>query len=160
MSRTREPSTFLLRRSELEGLELRRFVHQHNPEAIRHTACLTDRLGFDDMGVHLVHLRPGDYSSEHHFHEEDEEFVYILAGSGIALIGDEELEVGPGDFMGFPKGSPPHHMHNRSEEDVVYLVGGTRSEIDVCNYPRKGLRQYRIHGRREFVREEDLKRLG
>ena len=157
MERPSDPAAFLLRRSQLDVLPLKRLVHQHNPNAVRHTTCLTDPLGFTDLGVHLVHLRPGDLSSEHHFHEEDEEFVYLLSGRAVALIGDQELEVGPGDFMAFPKGSPPHHMHNRGSEDVVYLVGGTRSPIDICNYPRLGLRQYRIHGKREFVREQDLR---
>jgi uncharacterized cupin superfamily protein len=91
MSNASKPSACLLRRSDLEALPLTRFVHQHNSKAVRHTTCLTDPLGFRDMGVHLVHLEPGDASSEH--------------------------------------------------------------------YPRLGLRQYRIHGKREFVREEDLKRL-
>jgi uncharacterized cupin superfamily protein len=152
-----DPDAYLLRRSQLETLPLKRLVHQHNPQAIRHTTCLTDPLGFTGMGVHLVHLEPGDLSSEHHFHEEDEEFVYLLSGRAVASIGDQELEVGPGDFMAFPRHSPPHHMENRGAETVVYLVGGTRSPIDICNYPRLGLRQYRIHGKREFVREQDLR---
>ncbi|MDX1382090.1 MAG: cupin domain-containing protein [Thermoanaerobaculia bacterium] len=159
MSRDPKPAAYLLRRGELGGLPLDRFVHQHNAEAIRHTACLTDGLGFEDMGVHLVHLKPGDLSSEHHFHEEDEEFVYLLSGRATAFIGDESFEVEAGDFMAFPKHSPPHHMHNPHDEDLVYLVGGTRAPIDVCNYPRRGLRQFRVHGRREFARVEDLKQV-
>jgi uncharacterized cupin superfamily protein len=157
MERRLKPSACLIRRKELEALPLQPLVHQHNPSAIRHTVCLTDALGFEDMGVHLVHLKPGDLSSEHHYHEEDEEFVYILSGRALAFIGDEELEVGPGDFMAFPKHSPPHHMQNRGDRGVVYLVGGTRSSIDICNYPRRGLRQYRIHGQREFVKVEDVR---
>jgi uncharacterized cupin superfamily protein len=157
MERPQDPAAYLKRRDELETLPLRALVHQHNAKAIRHTVCLTDPLGFTDMGVHLVRLRPGDLSSEHHFHEEDEEFIYILSGPAVAFIGDQELDVGAGDFMAFPKGSPPHHMENRGSDDVVYLVGGTRSPIDICNYPRLGLRQYRVHGRREFVRVADVK---
>lgn len=152
-------SPYLIRSAELNELPLHRFVHQHNPAAIRHTASLTDPLGFEDMGVHLVHLKPGDLSSEHHFHDEDEEFLFILAGAAVTFIGDDSFEVGAGDFMAFPKGSPPHHMKNEGEEDCVYLVGGTRSPIDVCNYPRRGLRQYRIHGKREYVRVDDLRRI-
>jgi uncharacterized cupin superfamily protein len=159
VERTPDPDAYLLRRSQLEALPLKRLVHQHNPKAIRHTTCLTDPLGFTDLGVHLVHLEPGDLSSEHHFHEEDEEFLYLLSGRAVALIGDQELEVGPGDFMAFPKHSPPHHLENRGDQDVVYLVGGTRSPIDICNYPRLGLRQYRVHGKREFVKVEDLKQV-
>ena len=158
--RQREPGEHLLRRDELDARPLKKLVHQHNPEAIRHTTSLTDPLGFEDMGVHLVRLKPGDRSSEHHFHEVDEEFLYVLSGRAIAWIGDESFEVAAGDFMGFPKRSPAHHLHNTFAEDLVYLVGGTRSPIDICNYPRKGLRQYRIFGKREFVRVEDVVTLG
>ena len=151
---------FLLRKQDLESRPLERFVHQHNPGAVRHTSSLTDPLGFQDMGVHLVKLEPGSDSSEHHSHDVDEEFLYILSGRATAWIGDEHFEVEPGDFMAFPKASPAHHLHNSPEEDVTYLVGGTRSSIDVCNYPLKGLRQYRIHGQREYVRLEDLRQVG
>jgi uncharacterized cupin superfamily protein len=156
----RSPSDHLLRRADIEALPRRRHVHQHNAEAVRHTVSLTDPLGFTDMGVHFVHLEPGDLSSEHHTHDVDEEFVYLVSGRGTAIIGEERFNVEAGDFMAFPKGSPPHHMHNTSEADLVYLVGGTRSPIDICNYPRLGLRQYRVYGRREFVKKEDLTRLG
>ena len=152
----RPPSDHVLRRGELEVLPLKTLVHQHNAAAVRHSTCLTDPLGFEDLGVHLVHLKPGDLSSEHHFHEVDEEFLYLLSGRAVAWIGEESFEVAAGDFLGFPKGSPAHHLHNPYDQDVVYLVGGTRAPIDVCNYPRKGLRQYRIFGQREFVRVEDV----
>ena len=153
------PSDCLMRAKAIAELPRTRFVHQHNESAVRHTVCLTDSLGFEDMGLHLVELQPGDLSSEHHFHEEDEEFVYILAGTARAFIGDEEFDVSAGDLMAFPKNSPAHHMRNLSDEVVTYLVGGTRARIDICNYPQKGLRQFRVHGKREFVREEDVKRL-
>ncbi len=153
------PSDCLLRASDVEALPRERFVHQHNAAAIRHTVCLTDALGFEDMGLHMVRLEPGDLSSEHHYHEEDEEFVYILTGRAQAFIGDETFEVGPGDLMMFPKNSPAHHMRNESDAVVTYLVGGTRAPIDICNYPKKALRQFRVHGQREFVREADVRRL-
>jgi uncharacterized cupin superfamily protein len=44
-------------------------------------------------------------------------------------------------------------------EDLVYLMGGTRSEIDVCSYPRLGLRMYRIDGEKEYVSRDDLKKI-
>ena len=50
-------------------------------------------------------------------------------------------------------------MHNPHDEAVVYLMGGTRAPIDICNYPRKELRQYRVHGRREFLENRDLRKL-
>ena len=107
MSKCKGAADHLLRRRELDRLPLQRFVHQHNPAAIRHNACLTDPLGFEDMGVHLVRLEPGDFSSEHHYHEEDEEFLYIVSGRCTAFIGDEQFEVEAGDFMAFPNSRRP-----------------------------------------------------
>ena len=156
---SRSPSDHLIRAEAQPDLERVVFVHQHNPGAVRHTVCLTEALGFEDMGVHLVTVKAGDDSSELHSHEEDEEFVYILHGSATAHIGDESFEVGPGDFMAFPKHSPAHFMHNPGPEDLHYLVGGTRAPIDICNYPRKGLRQFRVHGRREFTETSKLTQL-
>ena len=56
---------------------------------MRHTRSLGDQLGLTDLGVHLVRVEPGHDSTQFHFHHQDEEFLYILEGSGIAEIGDE-----------------------------------------------------------------------
>jgi len=34
-----------------------------------------------------------------------EEFYYILSGYGIMIVGDEEVEVGPGDLIYIPAGA-------------------------------------------------------
>lgn len=160
MTSSRSDSPYVLKRAELEQLQLERYTHQHNEEAVRYTASLTDPLGFTDMGVHLVRITPSTASSEHHFHEEDEEFVYVLEGRGCVWIGDEAIEIEAGDFMAFPKNSPAHHLENTSSVDLLCLVGGTRAPIDICNYPRLRLRQYRVHGVREWVRDDALTRMG
>jgi len=146
----------LLTAGQITRLEETAHKHQFNDNAIRHTRSLGDLLGLSDMGIHLVRLQQGHDSTQFHFHHEDEEFVYILSGKGIAEIGDEEHEIGPGDFMGFTKHSLPHNMRNPFEEDLVYLMGGTRSAIDVCDYPRIGRRMYREHGIKQYVELEDL----
>ena len=154
-----DPKTpFLLRPADQQAIEEVTLVHQHNPTGIRHTRTLTDALGFEDMGVHLVRLAPGHDSSELHYHEEDEEFIYVISGRGTTQIGEAVYDIGPGDFMAFPKNSPAHNMHNPYSEDLVYLVGGTRAPIDICNYPDKGLRQFRVHGQREWTETKNLTR--
>ncbi len=149
---------YLLRPADQQAIDEVTFVHQHNPNGIRHTRTLTDALGFEDMGVHLVRLVQGNDSSELHYHEEDEEFIYVISGRGTTQIADEVYDIGPGDFMAFPKNSPAHNMHNPYSEDLVYLVGGTRAPIDICNYPDKGLRQFRVHGQREWTETKNLTR--
>ena len=47
-------------------------------------------------------------------------------------------EVGPGDFMGFTAPGAAHHMINPYAEDLVYLMGGERSGLDVGHFPRLG----------------------
>ncbi|KAB7738627.1 cupin domain-containing protein [Parvibaculum sedimenti] len=145
----------------IAGLTERAHVHQFNSNAIRHTRSLGDLAGFSDMGIHLVRVEPGRDSTEHHFHGQDEEFLFVLSGRGEASIGETTIMVGPGDFLGFTKGSPAHSMHVPAEagEDLVYLMGGTRSPIDVCTYPRAGLRMYRIDGEKEYAALSDVKKV-
>ncbi len=53
--------------------------------------------------------------------------------------------------MAFTQNSLPHCMHNASTEDLVYLMGGTRSDIDICDYPKLNRRMYRENGKKTFV---------
>src|SRR3546814_13528598 len=46
--------------------------------------------------------------------------------------------VGPGDFMGFTAPSPGHHLVNPYQEDLVYLMGGERSGLEIGRFPRAG----------------------
>lgn len=145
----------------ISKLPERAHVHQFNANAIRHTRSIGDLAGLSDMGIHLVRVEPGRDSTEHHFHGQDEEFLFVLSGRGEAAIGDTVVLIGPGDFLAFPKGSPAHstHVPAEAEEDLVYLMGGTRSPIDVCTYPRARLRMYRIDGEKEYVELSDLKKV-
>ena len=133
-----------------------RHVHQFNENAVRLTRSLSDELGLTDIGIHMVRLQQGKDSTQFHYHHVDEEFIYVLKGRGIAEIGDETHEVSAGDFMGFPKGSQPHNLHNPYEEDLVYLMGGNRSRIDVCDYPRINRRMYREDGKKTYVDLSDV----
>jgi uncharacterized cupin superfamily protein len=109
--------------------------HQFNASAVRMTRTLGEPTGMNRIGVHLVTVEPGNETTQHHYHDADEEFIYILEGHGEALIGDEVIKVGPGDFMGFPAPSPAHSMRNTSDASLVYLMGGERNLPDVVHYP-------------------------
>lgn len=144
----------LLRRAEVEALPEERRPHPLDSSIVRHTRSLGDATGLATIGVHLVRLEPGQTSSVQHTHQQDEEWVYVLSGRGIANIGDGRHEVGPGDFMGFVAGSEAHNLHNPHTEDLVYLVGGNRLPFDICDYPGIGKRRYRIDGRNVYIDAE------
>ena len=146
----------LLKAAAIKDLPENVHVHQFNEKAVRHTRSLGDLLGLTRSGIHLVRVEPGFETTQFHFHHHDEEFIYILSGRGIAEIGDEEFEVGPGDFMAFVQGSLPHAMHNPFDTDLTYLMGGNRNDVDICDYPRINRRMYRVNGKKTFVNLDDV----
>lgn len=155
--KTGKAKAVLLSAAAIRRIKEDKFVHFLNPGAIRYTRSLGDVTGLETLGVHLVRLKGGDVSTEYHFHHQDEEWVYILSGRGIAEIGNIKHKIGAGDFMGFVAGSKPHAMHNPFKPDLVYLVGGNRWPMDVCDYPRIGKRRYRENGRNVYVDLSALK---
>jgi uncharacterized cupin superfamily protein len=123
---------------------------------VRLTRTLGTRVGMQRIGVHVVRLEPGRESTQFHFHDADEEFLYVLEGRGIADIGDERFEVGPGDFMGFATPSPAHTLSNPFDRDLVYLMAGERNPNDVVHYPRIRRSMIKGLGRRRWVDWDNL----
>lgn len=150
----------LLRAADVQALPEEARKHPLDASLVRHTRSLGDAVGLTEIGVHFVRLKKGGTSSVHHYHHQDEEWVYILSGRGVAEIGDAKHEIAAGDFMGFAAGSAAHSLHNPNQEDLVYLVGGNRWPFDVCDYPRIGKRRYRINGKNVYVDAEILEQAG
>jgi len=130
--------------------------HAFNPNGSRQTKSLGDACGMTQLGVHLVRVLPGRESTEYHTHHHDEEWVYVLAGRGVAEIGGRKCMVGAGDFMGFAAGSLPHTILNEGDEDLIYLVGGTRHAWDVVDYVRRGIRSFKYPGKRDDAEVQKL----
>ena len=112
--------------------------HPWNPNSDIYVVPLSMAAGLKRMAVSLARVPPGKESFVYHSHEHDEEFIYILSGRGRAEIDGIIHEVGPGDFMGFTAPGPAHHLSNPYTEDLVYLMGGERSGLDVGHFPRLG----------------------
>jgi uncharacterized cupin superfamily protein len=151
-----ENAPALLTADTIAGLAELAYRHPLNTRAVRHGRSLGDATGLTHIGVHLVRVRPGDETTEHHRHRCEEEFIYVLSGRGVAAIGDQTFEVAGGDFMGFAAGAAAHSMSNPFEEDLVYLVGGERLDADVVDYPRVRKRIYKVAGERKLVDGDDL----
>jgi uncharacterized cupin superfamily protein len=146
----------LLTAAAIDAIAPIRRVHQFNSNAVRLTRTLGELAGLQRIGVHIVRLEPGRESTQYHYHDADEEFLYVLDGRAIAEIGDERFEVGPGDFMGFAVPSPPHTLVNTFDEDLVYLMAGERNPNDVVHYPRIRRSMIKGPGVRRWVDWADL----
>lgn len=153
----RQPIPHLLKAGDIQAMPETVKVHPLNSQAVRHTKSLSEAVGMAHLGVHLVRVEPGKETTQFHFHHQEEEFIYIISGKGIAKIGEEQIEVEAGDFMGFTAPSLPHGMKNPFQEDLVYLMGGERQNFDACDYPKLKKRLYRVNGERRLVEWEDLK---
>ncbi|MGZ5201898.1 MAG: cupin domain-containing protein [Telluria sp.] len=121
-------------------------IHPLNPQARRRTTSLGDATGLTRVGVHINVIAPGGMSTEPHTHAGVDEFIYVLSGEARVTLGGNSHDVGAGDFIGFPANGPAHAMTNTGSDDLVYLVGGNRAAIDVCDYPQKGKRLYVFNG--------------
>ena len=96
----------------------------------------SDVGGLTQYGAYIETLAPGSRSSERHWHEKDEEFLYLISGEATLIENDGEHVMLPGDAACWPAGvANAHHVVNRSDAPCTYVIVGTRPENDVCHYP-------------------------
>ncbi|WP_293678700.1 cupin domain-containing protein [uncultured Phenylobacterium sp.] len=98
---------------------------------------LGDAVGLDDFGVNLVRLPPGKWSSQRHWHTQEDELVFVLEGEVVLVEDDGDHVLRPGDCAAWKAGvANGHCLQNRSGADAVYLeVGSRRPATDACDYP-------------------------
>lgn len=131
--------------------------HPHNPRSKLFMTRLSDPAGLTRVGVNLARLPPGKEAFVPHAHTLCEEWVYVLEGHGTAVIGDQELAIGPGDFLGYPIDGLAHTLVNTGDVDLVVLQGGERREGDVGRFPTLGkLGLHLGDGMMRFVKESDV----
>jgi uncharacterized cupin superfamily protein len=112
----------------------------------REKAALGNVADLTQFGVNLTRLKPGAASALRHWHENEDEFVYVLEGELVLIEDEGETLLRTGDAAGFKAGVPNgHHLINRSQRDAVYLEVGTRAASEHAHYPDVDL---------DFVREE------
>lgn len=96
---------------------------------------LGDAAGLTQFGVNLLHLAPGVWSSQRHWHTHEDEFVYVLRGEVVLVTDQGEEILRAGDCAGFKAGVPDGHcLQNRSMQDAEVLVVGSRNDADHGEY--------------------------
>ena len=97
---------------------------------------LGDAGGLTDFGVNLLTLPPGVWSSQRHWHSEEDEFVYVVSGELTLVDDDGETVLRAGDCAAFPKDvENGHHLINKSSAPAMCLEIGTRLANDFTDYP-------------------------
>ena len=98
--------------------------------------ALGDQFGLTQYGVNLTVLAPGASSALRHWHEVEDEFIYVLEGE-LVLVNDSGIHaLSTGMCAGFTPGKGAHQLVNQSEEIVAYLEIGDRIPGDEGLFPR------------------------
>jgi len=88
-----------------------------------------------DFGVSHVELKPGAWSSQRHWHEDEDEFVVMLAGEAVLVDDSGRTPMRTGDSAAFPKGDGNGHvLINESDESCFFIAVGKPAASD-CHYP-------------------------
>lgn len=101
--------------------------------------------GLTTMGASHVVLKPGAWSSQRHWHREEDELLIMLAGEAVLVedpgsepgAGSGETVLGPGDICAWPANARNgHHLQNRSSADCTFIaISSGDAERDSGEYP-------------------------
>jgi uncharacterized cupin superfamily protein len=95
--------------------------------------------GLTQFGAYVETLQAGSRSSDRHWHEEEDEFLFALSGEVTVVEEDGAHLLRPGDAACWPAGTAnAHHVLNRSAAPCAYLIVGMRAPRDVVHYPDSG----------------------
>jgi uncharacterized cupin superfamily protein len=92
-------------------------------EGEREWLYYSDAGGLTQYGAYVETLQPGARASEEHWHEKEDEFLYVLAGGGTVIEDGAEAVLHPGDAACWLAGeSIGHAVANRSAAPCTYLT--------------------------------------
>jgi len=118
---------------------------------------LGDEVGLTQFGVNITRIKAGSASALRHWHEHEDEFIYMIDGELILHENAGETVLKAGDAAGFKAGSGiAHCLINRTARDAVYLEVGTRAKSERVHYPDVDFMMERDDtGRRYFRKSGD-----
>ena len=121
-----------------------------SPNTGRSWVRLGASAGLEDFGVNLVTVPPGVWSSQRHWHEADDEFLWMVEGELVLIEDAGRTVMRAGDCAAFPKNSGDgHHLINESDAPARFIVvgankgGATYPDIDLLHVAGEQLYRHR-----------------
>jgi uncharacterized cupin superfamily protein len=98
---------------------------------------LARRLGVTQFGVNHLSLERGAYSALRHWHEQEDEFVLVLAGEVVLIDDNGEHILSAGMYAAFPAGEGnAHHFCNRGGSLArLRCIGARHRGVEMIHYP-------------------------
>ena len=96
---------------------------------------LARAAGLTQYGVNICTLKPGAASSQRHWHENEDELVFVHEGEVTLCEDDGETILKPGDAAAWKAGvANGHCLINRSNRDAVFIEVGSRAARERAHY--------------------------
>ena len=115
---------------------------------------LGDAVGLTQFGVNISRIKANSKSALRHWHESEDEFIYMLEGELVLHEDSGETVLKPGDAAGWrANGGVGHCLINRTDKDALYLEVGTRSKAERVHYPDVDFRMERDDKGRRWMRK-------
>jgi uncharacterized cupin superfamily protein len=149
----------IVRTGGLDWSQVFRGRHPFNDASERRMVPLGRPTGMTRLGVNLIRIPPGKESFIPHSHAVQEEFVFILEGSGQMVLDGVGHPVGPGDFVGLPTDGVVHSLKSVGPGDLVYLTGGEVTPVEVSEFPTIGKTMVLRDGRMSLYGEAGAEHL-
>ena len=125
-----EKTTELIKKSDMERRPLE---NCHDGEgAIDFTKVYAADISGKPTAVSFIHddILPPGVSIGYHNHADNEEYYYIISGSGRMQLDDEEYSISAGDIaIVYPGGS--HGLINDSDKPLRILVVGASNRRNI-----------------------------
>ena len=103
----------------------------------RESLHLSEEGGLTQFVAHVETLQPGS-RSDRHWHEEEDELLYMLSGETTVIEEDGPHTLHPGDAACWPAGvANAHQVVNRSGAPCSYLMFGSGAVPDVVHCPER-----------------------
>ena len=114
--------------------------HDHGERQFRRKQ-LSDAAGGEKLGTSLYEVPAGKRLWVRHYHEGNEESVYVLDGEGTLFLGPAETEhdLEAGDYVALPPGEGSAHDIEAGDEGLRLLMSGTMEEPDITVYPDRDM---------------------
>ena len=120
---------------ELEWTE-----HDHGERQFKRKK-IAAAAGGERLGASLYEVPPGKRMWIRHYHEGNEESIFVLNGSGTLYLGPEKethaLE--PKDYVALPAGEESAHDIEAGEDGLELLMSATMEEPDITVYPDRDM---------------------
>src|SRR5689334_25439797 len=86
---------------------------------------LARTAGLTQFGVNICTLKPGASSSQRHWHENEDELVYVLEGEVVLREDSGEITLKPGDAAAWTAGvANGHCLVNRGTRHAIFIEIG------------------------------------